>query len=69
MNDALLAPYRERLKSVSPYRVSGTVSEVTGLLVASRGPRLPVGGVCHLEPIYVVLILMLDLLAVRQAPR
>lgn len=51
MNDALLAPYRERLKGVSPYRVSGTVSEVTGLLVASRGPRLPVGGVCHLEPV------------------
>ena len=51
MNDALFAPYRERLKTVSPYRVSGTVSEVTGLLVASRGPRLPVGGVCDLEPI------------------
>jgi flagellum-specific ATP synthase len=51
MDDSLLAPYRERLKTVSPYRVSGTVSEVTGLLVSSRGPRLPVGGVCHLEPI------------------
>ena len=51
MNEALLAPYRQRLKSVSPYRVSGTVSEVTGLLVASHGPWLPVGGVCHLEPV------------------
>jgi flagellum-specific ATP synthase len=51
MNETLLAPYRQRLKSVSPYRVSGTVSEVTGLLVASHGPWLPVGGVCHLEPV------------------
>jgi flagellum-specific ATP synthase len=51
MNDPLLAPYRERLKTVSPYRVSGQVSELTGLLVASRGPRLPVGGVCHLVPL------------------
>jgi flagellum-specific ATP synthase len=51
MNEALLAPYCQRLKSVSPYRVSGTVSEVTGLLVASHGPWLPVGGVCHLEPV------------------
>ena len=51
MNDFLFDPYRERLKNVSPFRVSGTVSEVTGLLVASRGPWLPVGGVCRLEPI------------------
>ena len=51
MNDPLLHPYRERLKNLSPFRVSGTVSEVTGLLVASRGPWLPVGGVCHLESI------------------
>lgn len=51
MNDELLTPYRERLKSISPYRISGVVSEVTGLLVASRGPWLPVGGVCHLEPL------------------
>lgn len=50
MIDTLLAPYHERLKTISPYRVSGTVSEVTGLLVASHGPWLPVGGVCHLEP-------------------
>ncbi len=49
--DALLAPYRERVKTVSSYRISGTVCEVTGLLVASRGPWLPVGGVCHLEPL------------------
>jgi flagellum-specific ATP synthase len=51
MIEPLLAPYRERLKTVSPYRISGQVSEMTGLLVASHGPRLPVGGVCHLEPL------------------
>jgi flagellum-specific ATP synthase len=50
MQDELLSPYSRRLKSISPYRISGTVSEVTGLLVASRGPWLPVGGVCQLEP-------------------
>ncbi|HEX2226229.1 MAG TPA: FliI/YscN family ATPase [Candidatus Binatia bacterium] len=51
MNDSLFHPYRERLQAVSPFRLSGSVSEVAGLLVASRGPWLPVGGVCHLEPL------------------
>jgi flagellum-specific ATP synthase len=50
MNEQMFDAYRERLKNVSSFRVSGTVSEVTGLLIASRGPWLPVGGVCHLEP-------------------
>lgn len=48
--EALLAPYRDRLASIAPYRVSGTVVEVTGLLIASRGPWLPVGGVCEVYP-------------------
>jgi flagellum-specific ATP synthase len=43
-----LSPYRERLKSISSFRISGTVSEVVGLLIASRGPWLPVGGVCQI---------------------
>jgi flagellum-specific ATP synthase len=51
MNGRLLDPYRERLQGASPFRVSGTVSEIAGLLVASRGPWLPVGGFCHLEPL------------------
>jgi flagellum-specific ATP synthase len=51
MKDSLLDPYRERLKTVLPFRISGTVTEITGLLVASRGPWLPVGGFCHLEPV------------------
>lgn len=51
MTESLLAPYRDRLKSISPFRVYGTVTEVTGLLIASRGPWLPVGGVCHIYPL------------------
>ena len=47
MTDPLL-PYRERLKSFSSFRISGTVSEVVGLLIASRGPWLPVGAVCQI---------------------
>ncbi len=50
MTENLLAPYRERLKSISPYRLCGTVTEITGLLIVSRGPWLPVGGVCHIYP-------------------
>ncbi|HXG51839.1 MAG TPA: FliI/YscN family ATPase [candidate division Zixibacteria bacterium] len=47
----LLFPYRRRLQTVAPFRFSGTVTEVTGLLIASRGPWLPVGGVCHIYPL------------------
>ena len=50
MTENLLTPYRERLKSISPYRLCGTVTEITGLLIVSRGPWLPVGGVCHIYP-------------------
>jgi len=49
MNESFLSPYHDRLKVVSPFRISGTVTEVTGLLIASRGPWLPVGGVCHIH--------------------
>lgn len=48
--EELLAPYRDRLASISPFRISGTVVEVVGLLLASRGPWLPVGGVCEVYP-------------------
>ncbi len=41
-----MLPYRDRLGSIAPFRISGTVVEVLGLLIASRGPWLPVGGVC-----------------------
>jgi flagellum-specific ATP synthase len=49
MVENLLSPYHDRLKTVSQFRISGTVTEVTGLLIASRGPWLPVGGVCHIH--------------------
>jgi len=51
MPENLLEPYRERLKTISPFRVGGTVTEITGLLIVSRGPWLPVGGVCHIYPL------------------
>jgi len=47
-SEGLLSSYSERLSTVSPYRLSGVVTEVTGLLIASRGPWLPVGGVCRI---------------------
>ncbi|HEY7164392.1 MAG TPA: FliI/YscN family ATPase [Candidatus Binatia bacterium] len=48
--DDLLSPYEQRLENVAPFRISGSVTEVRGLLIASRGPWLPVGGVCHIYP-------------------
>ena len=45
-------PYRNRLKFLSPFRVSGTVTDVVGLLVTSQGPWLPVGGVCEVYPLH-----------------
>jgi flagellum-specific ATP synthase len=50
-SEHLLSPYQARLKSASTFRVSGAVTEVTGLLIASRGPWLPVGGVCQIHPV------------------
>ena len=49
MDHTPLSAYHDRLRTVSPFRISGTVTEVTGLLIASRGPWLPVGGVCHIH--------------------
>ena len=46
-----LTPYRNRLRSLSPFRSSGTVTEAVGLLVTSHGPWLPVGGVCQVYPL------------------
>lgn len=51
MTESILSPYRDRLHSILPYRVCGTVTEVIGLLIVSRGPWLPVGGVCHIYPL------------------
>lgn len=51
MTDNLLAPYHERLHALSPFRISGTVTDVVGLLITSQGPWLPVGGVCKVYPL------------------
>lgn len=45
------APYRDRLSRLSPFRISGTVTDVVGLLITSQGPWLPVGGVCEVYPL------------------
>jgi flagellum-specific ATP synthase len=47
----ILSPYQNRLRAASPFRVSGVVTEVIGLLIVSRGPGLPVGGVCQIHPL------------------
>lgn len=51
MVENLFTPYHDRLQSLSPFRISGTVTEVVGLLITSRGPWLPVGGVCGVYPL------------------
>ena len=49
--ETLLRPYQERLQSISPFRLSGTVTDVVGLLISSQGPWLPIGGVCSVIPL------------------
>lgn len=49
--DDVFAPYRDRLRTLSPFRISGTVTDVVGLLLTSQGPWLPVGGVCEVYPL------------------
>ena len=51
MNQSSLAPYHSRLKTLSPFRLSGTVTDVVGLLITSRGPWVPVGAVCRVYPL------------------
>ncbi|MBI3303939.1 MAG: FliI/YscN family ATPase [Deltaproteobacteria bacterium] len=51
MAENVFAPYHARLKSLSPFRISGTVTDVVGLLITSQGPWLPVGGVCEVYPL------------------
>lgn len=47
-----LTPYHDRLKALSPFRVSGSVQEALGLLITSHGPWLPVGGICNIYPLH-----------------
>ncbi len=47
----LLSSYSSKLKALSPFRISGAVVDVVGLLIVSRGPWLPVGGLCRIYPL------------------
>ncbi len=49
--ETLLSAYSSKLKSISSFRISGTVVDVVGLLIVSRGPWLPVGGLCRIYPL------------------
>lgn len=43
-----IAKYRESLKHMNPIRVSGEVTQVIGLTIASQGPECKIGDICEL---------------------
>ncbi len=43
-----LAPARERLRALDPYRLNGRICELIGLVVESRGPEAGVGERCEI---------------------
>ncbi len=48
MNEAIsLAPYLAALDSIVPFRWTGQVTEVAGLLIESRGPSAAIGDFCE----------------------
>ena len=50
MSDTLsLAPYLAAVERVDPVRWTGQVTEVTGLLVESRGPSVAIGDFCEIR--------------------
>jgi flagellum-specific ATP synthase len=44
-----LAPYFAELERISPVRWTGEVTEVTGLLIESRGPNVAIGDFCEIS--------------------
>src|SRR5580700_8964264 len=44
-----LAPYFDELERVSPFRWTGQVTEVVGLLIESRGPQVAIGDFCEVR--------------------
>jgi flagellar biosynthesis/type III secretory pathway ATPase len=44
----LFAQYQKRLKLFSPYRISGEVREVVGLVIEAVGLAVPVGALCRI---------------------
>jgi FliI/YscN family ATPase len=49
MEKLTLAPYREVVEKMAPYRWTGTVTDVVGLLVESRGPAAAIGDFCEIR--------------------
>jgi FliI/YscN family ATPase len=50
MNQAIsLAPYLAELDRIAPFRFTGQVTEVVGLLIESRGPSAAIGDFCEVE--------------------
>ena len=52
MNERLsLAPYLADVDRLDPLRWTGQVTEVTGLLVESRGPSVAIGDFCEIQDV------------------
>ena len=50
MTDSLsLAPYLADLERIQPFRWTGQVTEVVGLLIESRGPQVAIGDFCEVQ--------------------
>jgi flagellum-specific ATP synthase len=50
MSDPIsLAPYFDELERIPPYRWTGQVTEVVGLLIESRGPSAAIGDFCEVR--------------------
>jgi FliI/YscN family ATPase len=50
MSDKLsLAPYLAELERIPPFRWTGQVTEVVGLLIESRGPHVAIGDFCEVQ--------------------
>ncbi|HEY1341957.1 MAG TPA: flagellum-specific ATP synthase FliI, partial [Bryobacteraceae bacterium] len=47
MNRLSLEPYIAELERIPPYRWTGRVTEVVGLLIESRGPNVAIGDFCE----------------------
>lgn len=41
--------YQKRLSDVAPVRYTGRVAHVTGLVIESNGPSVPIGDLCHIH--------------------
>ena len=41
--------YQERVSAVVPFRFTGKVAHVAGLVIESNGPSVPVGDLCYIQ--------------------